>query len=111
MREEFPDCYNTLFESGIRRLRKQWILKLQAMQKCSEQHQEYKKLKIQNRASDESFSLGSSDSEDNADSYKLKIDEEEAIYFPSLSSMCTDVVSRNLNIENAIDTYEQSDHL
>jgi hypothetical protein len=36
MREEFPDCYNTLFESGIRRLRKQWILKLQAMQKCSE---------------------------------------------------------------------------
>jgi hypothetical protein len=80
MREEFPDCYNTLFETGIRRLRKQWILKLQAMQKCSEQFQEYKRLKNLNRASDESFSLGSSDDEMGTDSYKLKIDEEEAIY-------------------------------
>jgi hypothetical protein len=37
--------------------------------------------------------------------------EEEACYFPSLSSVCTDMVSRNLNVENAIDTYEQADHL
>ena len=36
----------------------------------------------------------------------LQLEEPEAVYFPSLSSMCTDVVSRNLNVENVIDTYE-----
>jgi len=42
---------------------------------------------------------------------QLSEEEPEAVYFPSLSSVCTDMISRNLDVENAIDTYERSDNL
>jgi len=37
--------------------------------------------------------------------------KEPEEYFPSLSSLCTDTISRNLNVENALETYDKSDHL
>ena len=37
--------------------------------------------------------------------------KEPEEYFPTLSSLCTDTVSRNLNVENALDTYDKSDQL
>jgi hypothetical protein len=37
MQQEFIDAYDELFESGIKRLRKGWVLKLETIAACRKQ--------------------------------------------------------------------------
>jgi hypothetical protein len=39
------------------------------------------------------------------------MDDSELEFFPSLVSITTDLISRNLTVETALDTYMRADHL
>ena len=60
------DCFSDLFDSSIRRLRNAWLIKLDAMKKCSKIQQDYKEKKKEFEAqlgSQASISLSNSDCE------------------------------------------------
>ena len=80
MQNEFPDQYNHLFQNGFKRLRKIWVLKLQAMQACNDQmmkRKEEKALKEAAKTSNESFSITESSCEDHEIKYKDLINSNE----------------------------------
>jgi len=58
------DCYKDLFDNAVHRLRKAWLLKLDAMTRCNRQHTEYKKQRIDRENqmdSEASFDLSDED--------------------------------------------------
>ena len=67
MENDFMDCFSDLFDSSIRRLRKAWLVKLEAMKECSGQqleHKERKKAREQALGSDASVEISSSSEEE-----------------------------------------------
>lgn len=48
MQQEFLDCFNDIFLGAMNTLKKAWINKLEAMQKCSNIQQKKKELKAKN---------------------------------------------------------------
>ena len=65
MEQEFLDCYSSLFDNAISRLKKAWMLKLAAMKSCNEQQKQWKlqrqKSSQSRKQSEESFSILSED--------------------------------------------------